>query len=221
MICCTLRADVCDLHNHRHCVVSLYAPASEGRCVQAFDLETLPACDMPAFRAKLENLCKTGIGNSGDHAVGALRNDFGTENSCHTVSGTSRAISEAQSSVQLMPNCVDLRSECCNGLMEGLKTYPQPLTGPLSANELEDDRAATLQYGHCPLSSFPYPQLPCNEHRLLFNVYAKRLADLWRQRIIPRYVTVLAALRCPDCWSISPGIRAEGASGFVRVRNAP
>lgn len=43
----------------------------------------------------------------------------------------------------------------------GSGAHPQPLIGPALAKEFEDDSAATLQYGHWPLSNLPYPQLPC------------------------------------------------------------
>ena len=52
----------------------------------------------------------------------------------------------------------DLAVQCCNA---SSRAYPQPCAEMPFANELEDDKAATLQYGHCPLSNLPYPQLPC------------------------------------------------------------
>jgi hypothetical protein len=42
-----------------------------------------------------------------------------------------------------------------------MQAHPQPRSGPACENEFEVASAATDQYGHVPLSSFPYPQLPC------------------------------------------------------------
>ena len=53
----------------------------------------------------------------------------------------------SRTSSRSLPRAVEAQSHPFEIISE-LATHPQPVTGPFSANEFEDDKAATLQYGH-------------------------------------------------------------------------